>query len=615
MKNGFWNRFIEVNLSCGTVDIIQISEEKRKKYIGGSGLGAKILSERTGKDTNPLGKENVLVYMTGPFTGTAVPTSGRHHITAKSPLTGIFGEGDVGGTWGMKLKQAGYDGLIITGKSAKPVYIYINSKKISLNSAETYWGLDTFETDQKFKDEHGTGVDVSCIGPAGENQVLLASIMHNGRHARAVGRTGLGAVMGSKNLKAIVVDEEHSSEIKPSKNLITYNKQVLPDIIKKTDGLKKLGTAGSAEMAEELGDLPIKNWSGNRFENIDKISGQEIIDTLFDSRYYCGSCPIGCGKEIEHSNQGEKWSGAGPEYETVGTLGSLCMNDDLNTLTSANDLCNRYGLDTISTGSVIAFAMELSENEIGIFADKSLNWGDGEDIINAINKIAYKEEYGELLGLGVKKAANIIGENSNQYAIHVKGLEFPAHDPRAFNSLAVGYATSNRGACHLQGATYFLEKGAVLPELGYTERQDRFSNEGKGKLNFHCQNLMAIMDSLKLCKFLLFGGVGLTDIVNWFKIVTDLEITEEELMLAGERIYNLKRLYNINCGISRKDDILPKRILDEPRNEKAGAKKIPFKEMLDEYYIYRGWDDEGIPTQETLNKLDIKFYQGDDKNE
>ncbi|QSQ07729.1 putative oxidoreductase YdhV [Koleobacter methoxysyntrophicus] len=610
MLGGYTGKVLNIDLTEGIITEETFGEEVLRKFIGGSGLGAKILYERTTPDTEPLSPENPLIYMTGPLTGTKVPASGRHEITAISPLTGIFGEGDAGGTWGMNLKKAGFDGIIITGRAESPVYIFIQDGKARILDGRDLWGLDTFQTDQKIKEIHGQNSVVSCIGPAGEKQVLIAGIMHDGKDARAVGRTGLGAVMGAKNLKAVAVSGTGRIPVADEEGLRQNLKQVLPGIVEKTKTLGLLGTAGGVVPSETIGDLPIKNWKQGGWEDAEKISGQKMAETILRKRYYCGSCPIGCGRDVEIKEGPYKGvDGAGPEYETLGMLGSCCLINDLEAVAYAADLCNRYGLDTISTGGVIAFAMELYEHGLITKDDLGgieLTWGNAGAAIELIKKIANKEGIGELLGMGVKKAADKIGGLAHEFAIHTKGLELPAHDPRAFNSLAVGYATSNRGACHLQGATYFFEKTATMPEIGYKEPQDRHGTEGKGRLNFYAQNIMCLMDSLKLCKFLLYGGVTLTMMTQWIKYVVGWDITVDELLETGERIFNLKRLYNTQRGISRKDDTIPMRILTQPRRDKgAGENLPPFGKMLNEYYQIRGWTDEGIPKQETLKRLGL----------
>jgi aldehyde:ferredoxin oxidoreductase len=611
MTGGYCGKILKVNLSNGKIWEQPLDEALSRKYIGGSGMGARLLYDMTDGDTDPLGPQNPLIYMTGPFTGTIVPTSGRHQVIAKSPLTGIYGEGDAGGTWGVGLKGCGYDGMVIEGMSQKPVYILVSEDGVKILDAQELWGQDTYRTDQLLKGIHGDKVTVSCIGPAGEKQVKLAAIMHDGSHARAVGRTGLGAVMGSKKLKAVAVAGGIKTSVLDSEGLKSSIKAVSPLLVNKTAGMKQQGTAVGTVGAEKIGDFPLRNWSGSTWEKIENISGQRMQDTIFTGRYFCASCIIGCGREVEVKEGPYAMKGAGPEYETLGTLGGLCLVDDLEAVAYGGELCNRYGLDTISTGSAIAFAMELYEQGIiddGDTDGVELNWGSAGAVIEMIHKVGKREGLGELLGSGVREAAMRIGGTAGDYAIHSKGLEFPAHDPRAFNSLALSYATANRGACHLQGASYFFEKTAIMPELGIPEPKDRFRVDDQGDFQKNCQDLMGLLDSLKLCKFTLYGGLRTTHIRKWLEFVVGWDMDLEELMTAGERIFNLKRMYNIKCGISRSDDTIPERILKQPRTE-GGAKDNlpPLGKMLDEYYAARDWDKNGVPLQTTVDRLGLTW--------
>ncbi len=609
MPAGYQNKIFTVDLSDRTITEEVFPEETLKQFLGGSGLAAKILYDRTDESTDPLGPKNPLIYMTGPFVGTPVPFSGRHHVTAKSPLTGIFGESDVGGRWGTALKKAGIDGLIIEGKANSPVYLFIHNRQIEFLDAQDVWGLDTYQTHDSLTAKHGKHCQVSCIGPAGERQILLANIAHDGRSARMAGRAGLGAVMGSKNLKALVVEGDLAVPVAEKDALMAYIRSIMPKIKDNTKGLSVLGTAVGVLGSESIGDLPLKNWKqGGWKEQAQRISGERMAETILHKRYYCGACPVGCGREVKISEGPYSGvEGAGPEYETLGMLGACCLVDDLEAVAYANELCNRFGLDTISTGSVIAFAMELYEHRMLPAEDLDgikPEWGSAEAVIALIRKIAEQEGIGQVLGQGVKKAAEQIGGLAHEFAIHVKGLELPAHDPRSYNSLAVGYATSNRGACHLQGASYFFEKTATMPEVGYNEPQDRKGVEGKGRLNYHAQNIMCLLDSLKLCKFGLYGKLNLTDLTRFIHDVIGWNMSVAELLETGERIFTLKRLYNIRCGISRKDDTLPPRILSQPRRDEGSGDNVPpLGRMLNEYYQIRGWNDEGIPTPETLERL------------
>jgi aldehyde:ferredoxin oxidoreductase len=566
----------------------------------------------TDEKTNPLGPQNPLIFMTGPFTGTGVPLSGRHAVVSRSPLTGIFGESDVGGTWGAHLKKAGFDGIIIVGQSEKPVYLWIHDGKWEIRNASHLWGKDTYEVDPLLKKETHEKAVVSSIGQAGENRVLLAAIMTDGRDGRAAGRCGMGAVMGSKNLKAIVVHGTGSVPVYHSENIARLPKEFGALINKNAENFRKYGTSGGLSVFESMGTLPLQNWKfvGRWEESAEKINGFTMSETVLTGRYFCDACVLGCGRRVKvEKGPYAGVDGAGPEYETLALLGSNCLIDNLEALCYANELCNRYGLDTISLGGAVAFGMEAYEKGLIDQEDTGgieLRWGNAEALMEMIRQIAQNKGLGKTLGKGVKKAAEEVGNNSIEFAMHTKGLEFPAHDPRGYNAGAVGFATSSRGACHLSGLSHTFERMLKSPEIGIPEPLDRFQAEGKGVLTAKSQNVMGMMDSLKLCKFILFGGVTLTHIVKWYGDVTGREMTIDEFMKTGERIFNLKRLYNTRLGISRKDDTLPFRSLTFKRVGKGLTPHLPpLGEMLSEYYEYRGWSEDGIPTAEKLKELGL----------
>ncbi len=608
---GYAGRILHVDLSKRKQRTEELLEGEARAYIGGSGLAAKHLWDMTGNETDPLGPENVLIFMTGPLTGTKVPLSGRHEVAAKSPLTGIYGESDVGGRWGTELKKAGLDGVVVTGKSAGHTYIWINEDGAEFRDADHLWGLDTYEASPIIRKETDQKAIEACIGPAGERLARIAAIMHDGRDARAAGRCGLGAVMGSKNLKAIVVKGEKDVAVADASRLTEMTKKLAADILKNTKRMADYGTSSSVATFEELGDLPVRNWKrGSWKEGAEKLSGVTMAKSILKGRYFCGACIVGCGRAvaIDHGEYAGV-EGAGPEYETMALIGANTLTDDLEAVAKAHELCNRYGLDVISTGGVIGFALEAAER--GILKgdgdeEADLAWGNGKGVVNLVEKIGRREGLGHLLGEGVMRASAKLGRGSEAFALHVKGLEPPGHDPRAYNSLAVGYATSNRGACHLQGMSYGFERAVTMPELGINEVQDRFGTVKKGELVAKTQDLMSLFDSVKLCKFLLYGGVKLTHMLEWFNAVTGWEMSRTEILKAGERIYNLKRMYNVICGITRKDDTVPTRMLQEKRGEGGAAENLPpFSEALDEYYSYRGWDQNGIPTKTKLLELGL----------
>ena len=612
---GYMGPIVYVDLTAGKTEIRQTAGEDRRRWIGGSGLGAKIFTAECQPETDPLSPANPLVFMTGPMTGTAIPGSGRHQVVAKSPLTGIYGEADAGGKWGTVLKKAGFDGVVFTGKSAQPVYAFIHNNQIDIHDASCLWGLDNFQVDEMLKQRHGSDIAVASIGPAGEKQVLLSVILHEGKKARSSGRGGLGAVMGAKRLKAIVVKGDQPVPVYDQAALDAQIQAITPEIEAKTSGLQNFGTTGSLIGSERIGDLPVKNWSQGSLPEVEKISGQAMAETMVKGKSQCHSCPVACGRTVKVDN-GRYGSvhGKGPEYETTGIFGGACMVTDLEAIVKANEICNRYGLDTISTGGAIAFLMDVYEQGL-ISSEEILDsdgeqvkpiWGDAEAVLKLIHAIGRQQGIGQLLGQGVRLAAEQIGGGAEDFAFHVKGLELPAHDPRAFNSLALGYATSNRGACHLQGGSYFFEKAAVLPEIGIHEALDRFRTDNQGAVQARLQDTMSIMDSLKLCKFLFYGGINLTIVTDWLNALTGFDYTVEEILEAGERIFTIKRLFNVTCGISRSDDNLPRRIAEIPRPDGGAADNLPpLAAMLADYYQARGWDDDGRPLAATLVRLGI----------
>lgn len=610
---GYTGNVLHIDLTHLRADVQALDERWAEQWIGGSGLGAKYLYEMTNERTDPLGPDNPLIFMAGPFTGTSVPLSGRHAVISRSPLTGIFGESDVGGTWGANLKRAGFDGVIVTGRSPEPVYLWIQDGRWEIRKASHLWGKDTYEIDPILKNETDTRAVVQAIGQAGENQVPIAAIMTDGRDGRAAGRCGLGAVMGSKNLKALVVHGTGSFPIHDGKTVRRLPQDFGARINKMGENFRKYGTAGSLSVFEAMGTLPIQNWKyvGRWEESAAKINGFTLAETVLRGRYFCEACILGCGRTVKiEKGPYAGVEGAGPEYETLALLGSNCLIDDLEALCYANELCNRFGLDTMSTGGVIAFGMEAYEKGLINKEDTGgveLKWGDAPALIEMIKEIAHNRGFGRVLGKGTRKASEEIGQNSVEFAMHIKGLELPAHDPRGYNAGAVGFATSSRGACHLAGLSHTFERVLEAPEIGIPAPLDRFEVEGKGILAAKSQNLMGVMDSLKLCKFILFAGVTITDIVQWYFDVTGREMTIDDLMRTGERIFNLKRLYNVRLGISRKDDFLPFRSLTLKRIGNGITPHLPpLGQMLGEYYEYRGWSEEGIPTPEKLRELGLK---------
>jgi aldehyde:ferredoxin oxidoreductase len=608
MYGGYAGRILRVDLSDQTAEVQELDEKLATSYVGGSGIGTRILYDETEGDTAPLSPENLLVFMTGPLTGSGVPTSGRHEVVFRSPLTGIFARSSAGGHWGVELKQAGFDGIVLGGRADKPVYLWIHDGNVEFKDAELLWGTDTYEVTVALKEATHQKAQVACAGPAGERGVRYACIAHAGQHGRMAGRCGGGAVMGSKNLKAIVVYGTGEITTSHPDKLRAYTREMLPDIRRITTGLQKLGTSGGIMNYEKLGNFPHKNWTLSDWEEgAAKISGDVMANTILTGRYACRHCPIGCGRIVRVAEGPfAPVDGAGPEYETLAALGSNCLVDDLEAIARANELCNRYGLDTMSTGAAISFAMEAFEKGLISEADTGgieLKWGDGKAVLEVIEQIGERQHIGELLGEGVKRAASALGGNAVEFALEVKGLEPSLHDPRCFFSQALNYATASRGPCHNASQSHSCEMRGSQPDIGIHEPQDRHQVQGKAEFTAKLQNLMCMFDSLVMCKFVhATGAIKVAPMVQFLDYVTGWDWDVEQFMKVGERIFNLQRLYNVRCGISRKDDFLPPRFLTLKRSR---DKLPPLGQLLSDYYVYRGWTEDGLPAAEKLEDLGL----------
>ncbi len=607
-------KVLDIDLTAGKAREITIPEADYRAFLGGSGVAAKWFYDTGKMQCSPLAPEAPLFVMTGLLTGVNVPTACKASFCGRSPATGIWSESTVGGRWPSALRSCGFDGMIISGCSAEPVYLYLCEDKVELREAGYLWGKDVYATQEAIGEEvEDENLRVAAIGPAGERQVLIAGIIIDGHDARAAGRGGMGAVMGSKRLKAIAVSKGKKTP-KPydPDALARARREAVPRIREKTRGLTDYGTAGGVPVVEKLGDLPIRNWTGGSWtEGAARTSGQAIMENVGVGHYACYRCPIRCGKEVQVTKGPYAGTEAhGPEYETAAGFGAHLLNDDLHTIVAANDLCNRLGLDTMSTASVIAFAMELYEHGLIRAEDAGgleLNWGNGEAILVLVEQIGNREGIGEILSQGVRRAAAHFGPPAAEFAVETKGLEYAFHDPRAFTSMALVYATGNRGACHLEGLTYFSENRAFPPELmGLEPEYDPHGFQGKPLLAKTMQDYMGTFNALGLCKFLIRGHVTPGEVSDWVKACTGWAMDAPELLTAGERIFNLKRLINTGLGISRKDDMLPPRLLVHDRVEGAAGGSLPhLGKMLWEYYRLRGWSPEGIPTAERLEQLGL----------
>ncbi len=616
MGKGYWGVFWEVDLSDRVVSKTEVSEQDLRQYFGGSGIGAKILMEELDGGTDPLEPSSPLLIIAGLLTGSIAPTACRTVLCGRSPLTGIWGESTAGGYWGAALKATGVDGLILRGRAESPVYLWITKGKLEIRDARHVWGLDTFETEKRLCLETDPRARVAAIGPAGEGLAKIASVIFEGKHSRAAGRCGFGALMGSKNLKALVVRGVGKLRGHDPEGLKLLVQEQLPKIKKGAAGLSRFGTPGGVEAVEAHGDLPISNWRGGSWpEGARATCGQTNLPKYFSGHYACFGCPIGCGKSIRIQNGSETLVDSHqPEYETVAGFGGNLLNSDFQTIALANEKCNRYGLDTISASAAAAFAMECLEKGLITARDTGgleLRWGDPEAILALVDWMGKNEGLGALLAQGTREAARVLGPLAHEFRTDVKGLEMAYHDPRAFTCMAANYATANRGACHLESLSYFLGRGIPLADMGYMEPPDPHGVDGKAKITFDLQNYMSVYNPLGLCKFLFIGRVGPSTIARWVELVTGWEMDQQELLLVGERIFNLKRMYNLRLGITRKDDWLPSRFLVHPRPQGRAKGVLPhLGRMLQEYYSLRGWSEEGIPGREKLEELGLGWTLG-----
>jgi len=598
-------KILNVDLSKGSINIESTDEKIAKKYIGGKGYALYLLYQilKEKEDIDAFGEENVLIFATGPGTGVVgFPSPGRYHVMAlKSPLTGSIGSGNSGGSWGPSLKFAGFDAVVIKGASKEPVYIEIADGKAELKDASHLWGKNTFDTCKILK--KGKNASVACIGPAGENKVLLSCII-NDEH-RAVGRTGLGAVMGSKKLKAIVVSGDKKVEVAKPEEYKKVSKDCLEKLRKNPvtgEGLPTYGTAVLVNIINSVGALPFKNWQTGYNKDADKISGETMSKEYLIKKKPCWGCVIACGRvtKVEKGPYQLSYS-EGPEYESIWALGNDTGVMDFGAVIKANHICDELGMDPISLGSTIACAMEL--NEKGHIKEEELQgidlkFGNAAALVELVEKTAYKDGFGKYLALGSKKLAEKFGVPD--LSMSVKGLEMPAYDPRAIKGIGLNYATANRGGCHVTGYT-------VAPEVvGIPEKIDPLSPEGKAKWVKIFQDLTCVVNSTVNCLFTTFA-IGAKDYAELLSAVTGWNISEEEIMKIGERIYNLERVMINRLGFDGKDDVLPKRLLKEKMPEGAGkGQVVELEKMKKEYYELRGWEN-GKPTKEKLKELEIEL--------
>ena len=586
-----WNgKILDIDLSAENIEEKPLDMQLAKLFLGGRGLGARLLWDLVGPEVEPLSPENVLIFSTGPLTASGVQTSNRFSVSTKSPLTGTVLDCNSGGWWGMQFKRTGYDVLIVRGAAKTPCWIEITNDETILHYAPELWGKGVFETTE-ILGQNNNKRNVLCIGPAGENLSRMAAIMND--RERALARGGPGAVMGSKNLKAIVVEgkERNRPADKDKFKFMLYETGKLIKASPLTSqALPEFGTAVVMNVVNEIGALPTRNFQQSQFEKADEISGEAITDSILVKNQACWACPISCTR-ISKTEAGE---GEGPEYETAWSFGAQCGVDDLDAIFESNMVCNDMGMDTISVGNTIGCAMELAERGL---IDTELNFGRADMLAETVRDIALRNGLGDDMAEGSYRFAEKFG--APDLSMSAKKLEMPAYDPRGMQGQGLLFATSNRGACH--------ERGNMLgPEvLALPRLIDRFANQGKAGIVANHQNTSAVVDSLVLCKFTNMA-VSVEFFARLLTSVSGLDFSADDLMKVGERTWNMERLYNLREGFTRNDDTLPKRMLDEP--VPAGPSEghtVRLEGMLNEFYQFRGWDENGVPKEAKLKELGL----------
>lgn len=621
-----------IDLSTSKITITDTPTSLLRQFLGGRGLGAKLLYDHVGPGVDPLSPENYLILTTGPFAGTPWPTSARLHVTFKSPATGAYGYANSGGFFVAELQHAGYSAVMITGRAAEPVVLEITDQAIAIKPAGELWGKTTGQVHETLlggPDPKPAAGRVACIGPAGENRVNIAAIIND--YSRAAARGGPGAVMGSKNLKAIHVRAGRSGQVPADFRAAAKTTTQKLQADKFLDGLRQYGTLILMDSKNVGGDQPAKNHQLVQVPFIDRVNAAAFDHYVLEHKG-CYACPIKCGRKSEVAEGDYRVKIGGPEYETTNALGPMCWLDDPEAIIYANHLCNEYGLDTISSGVVIAFAMELHEKGLLDDPELSLDWGDAATVHGLLRKMAYREGIGHLLANGTRPAARAIGRGAERYAMQVKGLELPRQEPRFAKGFGLGHATSNRGADHLYAmpaidlaGNWDAARRIFAPEI-VPELMDPANEKYKADMVVYGEHFCAITDALGICKFSTVEEYSLfpEDLAPGLAALWNQPLTGQDLLTIGERIVNLERLFNVREGLSRADDRLPGRFTEEaaplyeyspdPDTGEMRRSDEPlrygllkdFESMLDRYYDLRGWSRQGVPTPETLRRLGLE---------
>jgi len=589
--DGYAGKIAYADLSAGNVTIKPTPPELKKLYIGGRGFGIRLLTDMVDPKVDPLGEENILVFAAGPLTGTGIPLGSRYEVSTISPLSNTAMSGNSGGVFGWKMKKAGFDAVVVSGRSRRPLWLFLDSGKAEFRDASGLWGMTTGQTtDAIIKELDDQSVRVSCIGPAGENKVRFACIINE--KTRAIGRGGTGAVMGSKNLKAIAARGNLPIKIADETKLAGVKERVKKKITENgiEQALTKFGTAVLVNIINENYVLPTRNFQTAHFEAAEKISGETMAATILKQNKGCYACIVKCGRVCEFDGE----SGEGPEYEPDWAFGPDCGIDDLKAIARANNICNEYGLDAISAPTTIACLMEMAEKG---YVNHPIRFGDVKGMLELVKQMALREGIGTELAEGSLRFATRYGHP--EFSMTSKGQELPAYDPRGIQGYGLATATSLRGGDHVYG---YL----ISPEiLGAPEKLDPLVTRGKPQWVKVFQDLSAAIDASGMCLFTSFA-LGADDYADLLAATTGMKIDAAELLKIGDRIWNLQKLYNINRGFGRKDDTLPDRLLNEPLMEGAAKGQVwRGEEMIDEYYTLRGWDKEGTPTPEKLKELGL----------
>jgi aldehyde:ferredoxin oxidoreductase len=610
--HGYSGRLLNVDLSSGQVGIETFDEAFARDYLGGNGFAIRLLYERLAPGIDPLAPENMLVFAVGPVTDTLVPGATRCCVGTKSPLTGLFFDSTFGGMFAAAQKRTGFEALMITGRAPQPVYLLVHEDGAEIKSATPWWGCYTRDTNLAIRDQEAAGTEVLSIGPAGESLVRYACAVHTWDKSRdgVAGRGGIGAVMGSKNLKAVAVRGSRKTSMADPEAVKTLLGEIREPMKVGTAGLKQYGTTILVNMINKIGALGVRNLQTEVYDQAAAISGETFKEAYFEKDTTCFKCPVACGKDF-HVHDGEyagtQWKM--PEYETIFALGSMLDNAHKGSIVKANELCDQLGMDTISLGVTFAFAFECFEK--GLLSrercGRELHFGDYHTILDLIEAVAYRRGFGDLLAEGSVRLAVQLGAAAANYLYAVKGLEMPAHSARVLKGMSIGYATATRGGSHHD----------TRPTLQYATDHDNTSPAGKSEFAVKNQHFTAVGDALTQCRFVSergFGGMLNEHYPRMINAVTGWNLSLHDVERIGERIWNLERAFNVREGVRREQDTLPYRVMYEPVPEgmHKGMHCPPeeLQAMLAEYYALRGWTPEGVPTQEKLQSLGLLSIVG-----